>query len=159
MSEDRLLLKKMRLERRGVRILVFFGTSTQGKSISCSLISCSCVLHIGDRKRPPLQLLLRISKQTGYPNRIGAPPASLDHAHTRPWSRQPQGDPLRIELLCFPAGWPPLCPGHGTRVESVHSIIASLSAHGSQFPGTLDLTGCSVVEVHDVRHSRQIRHR
>ena len=39
--------------------------------------------------------------------------------------------------------------------ENLHA----LSAHGPRFPGKLDLTGCSVVEVHEVRHIRQIRHR
>ena len=34
------------------------------------------------------------------------------------------------------------------------------AAHrGPQFLGTLDLIGCSVVKVHEVRHPRQIRHR
>ena len=43
---------------------------------------------------------------------------------------------------------------HNT-TENLHA----LSAHAPQFHHTLDLTGCSVVEVREVRHPRRIRHR
>ena len=42
-----------------------------------------------------------------------------------------------------------------TMTENLHA----LSAHGPQFPGTLDLTGCSDVVVLELRHHRCIRRR
>ena len=64
------------------------------------------------------------------------------------------------QALCgLPLGVSRLDHALGHKLHTMTENLHALSAHGPQFPGTLDLTGCSFVEVHGVRHLQQIRHR
>ena len=58
-----------------------------------------------------------------------------------------------------PAGVSRLDLALGHKLHTMTENLHALSADGPRFLRTLDLTNCSVVEVHEVRHRQRIRRR
>ena len=111
------------------------GTSTPKNDSTASMIDLTCSLTT-------------FAELSAAPLDCGSPSADVS-CTTSPSSSSVRPSPSVSRL--------DLALGH--KLHTLTKNLHALSAHGPQFPGTLDLNGCSVVEVHEVRHPRRIRHR